>query len=418
MWFARDVPGVYNKEDWIRPGPRLPTGVPCFVGFLPRAAGLPDAPVALHRQDDFNVELRKRSWAGLLGAKSYLAAAVNGFFLNEGGRCYVAYAALDGPDAAALEKALAEPDALAAVKKALADAGPESVAAVRKALAGSGSLSDVDLIAVPDASLLTNAAAVGVQQAALEHCREHAGRMAILDVLPVEEKDAAKRQTAAVKAVKEQSAALAAGAAEPENGALYYPWIKTYEGTFVPPCGHVAGIFSRSDARVGVFKAPANEEVKGALDLEFRVDDATQGELNPKGVNCLRAFKGRGIRVWGARTLSPGSEWRYVNVRRLFLTLRRWIDLNMGWAGFEPNTPELWVRIERELGSYLFDLWNAGALAGQTAEEAFYIKCDAETNPPQAEDAGQVITEIGLAASAPAEYVVVRVVHHTGVAPR
>jgi phage tail sheath protein FI len=173
----------------------------------------------------------------------------------------------------------------------------------------------------------------------------------------------------------------------------------------------VGGIFARTDARVGVFKAPANEEVFGVLDLDANVDDGVQGQLNPEGVNCLRAFPRRGIRVWGARTLSRDLNWRYVNVRRLFLTLRRWIDLNMTWANFEPNEPRLWVRIQRELTTYLNRLLQDGALKGATPAEAFYVKCDSETNPPELREVGQVVTEIGLAPQSPAEFIVVRIIH-------
>ena len=122
--------------------------------------------------------------------------------------------------------------------------------------------------------------------------------------------------------------------------------------------------------------------------------------------------------MWGARTLSRDPNWRYVNIRRLFLTLERWIELNMGWANFEPNVPQLWVRITRELNSYLSELWRAGALAGQTAGEAFYVKCDHETNPSEALEDGEAITEIGLAPGTPSEFIVVRIVHHTAVEPR
>jgi phage tail sheath protein FI len=179
----------------------------------------------------------------------------------------------------------------------------------------------------------------------------------------------------------------------------------------LPPCGHVAGIVARTDARVGVFKAPANEEVLGILDLDRPIDDAVQDALNPEGVNCLRSFPGRAIRVWGARTLSRQPEWLYVNVRRLALTLRRWIDLNMAWATFEPNTPRLWVRIQRELTAYLTTLWRDGGLLGDVPEQAFYVKCDGETNPSELREQGSVVTEIGLAPSSPAEFVVVRIVH-------
>jgi phage tail sheath protein FI len=212
--------------------------------------------------------------------------------------------------------------------------------------------------------------------------------------------------------------------AEPVNGALYYPWIKINKGQLIPPSGHIAGIYSRSDSKVGVFKAPANEEVRGALDLGVRIeskitiDNRIQDQLNPEGINCLRAFPGRGIRVWGARTLSRDPDWRYVNVRRLVLTLNRWIEMNMAWAAFEPNTPQLWVRLKRELNTYLTELWRAGALFGQTAEQAFFVQCDSETNPPQIREAGQAVTLIGLAPLRPAEFLIIRIVHHTGVEPR
>src|SRR5262249_11133701 len=156
------------------------------------------------------------------------------------------------------------------------------------------------------------------------------------------------------------------------------PWIKAPAGEgalrSIPPCGHVAGVYARTDDEVGVFKAPANQEVFGILDLDVAVDAEAQDELNPEGVNCLRALRGRGIRAWGARTLSRQPEWRYVNVRRLFLTVRRWIDLNMPWAAFEPNNARLWVRINRELRTYLGRVWQQGGLAGRTESEAFYVK--------------------------------------------
>ena len=146
------------------------------------------------------------------------------------------------------------------------------------------------------------------------------------------------------------------------------------------------------------------------VDVDPLVEADAQAELNPEGVNVVRVFPGRGIRLWGARTLSRQDEWRYVNVRRLFLTLRRWLDRNMTFAAFEPNGPRLWIRIRRELTVYLTDLWLDGALAGSTPDEAFFVKCDAETNPPDGREAGQVVTEIGLAPSAPSEFIVVRIV--------
>src|SRR5262249_47204523 len=193
------------------------------------------------------------------------------------------------------------------------------------------------------------------------------------------------------------------GLAEPINAALYHPWVKVASPganlRSVPRCGHVAGIFARTDARVGVFKAPANAVVVGVLDLDPVVDTDAQRELNPEGVNCLRALPGRSIRVFGARTLSRQDEWRYVSVRRLVLALRRWLDRHMAFVTFEPNGPRLWVRIRRELTIYLTQLWQDGALAGATPDEAFFVKCDVATNPPESREIGGVVTEIGLAPS-------------------
>jgi phage tail sheath protein FI len=245
-----------------------------------------------------------------------------------------------------------------------------------------------------------------VQRHAVAHCAKQGDRLAILDAL----------LGSRVDTLLKQRDDILLGQAEPVSATLYYPWLRTLEGRLVPPSGAVAGIFARTDARTGVHKAPANEAVTGVRDLEPDVDAATQDKLNPEGINCLRAFPGRGIRVWGARTISRDPSWRYVNVRRLVLTLRRWIALNMTWAGFEPNRPGLWVRIERELRGYLTQLWRAGALSGDTPEAAFYVKCDAETNPPERRDSGEVVTEIGLAPNPPAEFVVIRIVQREGVA--
>lgn len=393
MEFVDQAPGVYKSEVFLQLASRLRTGVPGFVGFVSvldddqraRTGAAFSRPIALYRRGEFESNFTAYT-------EGYLADAVTGFFLNEGPLCYVVAVELNKPlDAKARASAL---------KDALDSLAP---------------LTDLDLIAVPDATLrLSNeepqvySFSLNLQREVLQHCATNGGRMAILDALPGQDADA----------VTGQRDSITTGLSEPINGALYYPWIKTYEGKLIPPSGHIAGVFARSDARVGVFKAPANEELKGALDLELLVDNTMQGPLNSQGINCVRAFPGRGIRVWGARTLSHDPNWRYISIRRLFLTLQRWIDLNMGWANFEPNMPQLWVRITRELNSYLSELWRAGALAGQTADEAFYIKCDRETNPADALEAGQTITEIGLAPSTPSEFVVVRIVHHTAVEPR
>ena len=379
-------PGVYRQEVFLKPPPALQTGVPAFVGFAgppPGGNARINQPVALTRKEEFAASFSTPDG-------SFLADAIAGFFDNGGLRCYVV----------------------------AADAGTNPVQGLVNAIAALAPLEDMDLVAVPDASALLNTdktpdkPSIGrVQAEMLAHCAHQGNRFAILDSLP----------GASVDDVIDQCKQLLVGQQEPVNGALYYPWLITsIRPGSVPPCGHVAGIYGRSDAKTGVFKAPANEEILGVLDLETQIDNGVQDKLNPARVNCLRAFPGRGIRVWGARTVGsvPADlDWLYVNVRRLFLTVRRWIDLNMGWATFEPNDARLWIRIQRELTIFLAKLQSYGALKGATPAEAFYVKCDGENNPPDLRDLGQVVIEIGLAPLAPAEFIVVRIIRSAGSTP-
>lgn len=246
-----------------------------------------------------------------------------------------------------------------------------------------------------------------MQAAVLKHCDELGDRFAILDSPP----------GVRTNNVQKHPEKLRQQGVSGTTGAVYFPWIdvgkrdKNGKVKYVPPCGHVAGVYARSDQRVGVHKAPANEILEGVLDLEVNLTNTEQGELNPFGINCLRAFPGRGIRVWGARTLSNDPAWTYVNVRRLFLTVGRWIERNMPGVTFEPNDSRLWARIVRELTAYFNDLFRRGALKGRITREAFYVKCDGETNPPEAIDGGKVVTEIGLAPSVPNEFIIVRLIH-------
>jgi phage tail sheath protein FI len=176
----------------------------------------------------------------------------------------------------------------------------------------------------------------------------------------------------------------------------------------------MAGIWARSDDTRGVHKAPANEVIRGAIDLELLLTKGEHDQLNNQGVNCIRAFPGRGIRVWGARTLSSDSSWRYINVRRLFNYIEESIWDGTQWVVFEPNDPALWGRVIRTVSSFLLRTWREGALFGATPEEAFYVKCDSETNPPDVIDAGQLIVEIGIAPVKPAEFVIFRIAQFSG----
>jgi phage tail sheath protein FI len=207
------------------------------------------------------------------------------------------------------------------------------------------------------------------------------------------------------------------------RAALYYPWIEIADMTgnngrtrLVPPSGHMAGVYARTDATRGVHKAPANEIVRGALGLEVVVTKGEHDLLNPKGINVIRTFPGRGIRVWGARTLTSDPAWRYVSVRRLFSMIENSIENGTQWVVFEPNDPFLWGRVRRDVNAFLTMVWRSGALFGVTPDQAFYVKCDAETNPPEARDVGQMVVEIGIAPVKPAEFVIFRVSQWSGEA--
>jgi hypothetical protein len=360
------TPGVYREDVFLPPTDELRTGVPAFLGYA--ETGEVNSPQTLTLWSQFEEKL------GAPLEEGYLAGAVRGFFGNGGEMCSVVR----------LDDALSAQDAL------------------RKGLEALEPLNTIDLVCAPDVMASSDQEAT-LQQMVLEHCEKAGDRFAILD----------SPQEATVDEVLSRRREL-----HGTNGALYYPWVKVLDGEtvaedFLPPCGHVAGVYARSDQRVGVHKAPANEILEGVLDLEADVTDAQQSRLNPVGVNCLRAFPGRGIRVWGARTLSNDSAWIYVNVRRLFLTAGRWIERNMAGVVFEPHDQRLWTRIVRELTAYFNDLFQRGALKGQTVQEAFYVKCNAETNPLEVRDAGMVVTEIGLAPTVPGEFVVVRIIHGT-----
>jgi phage tail sheath protein FI len=203
---------------------------------------------------------------------------------------------------------------------------------------------------------------------------------------------------------------------------VYYPWIEVANPVatngdktiMVPPSGHMAGIWSRVDESRGVWKAPANEVVRGALNVELNITKSEQGLLNPIGINCIRPFGTQGIRVWGARTLSSNTDWTYINVRRLFNMIETTIMNGTQYAVFEPNDVTLWEGLKRTVGAFLRGLWRDGALFGATAEQAFYVKCDEETNPPESIDQGKVVVEVGIAPVKPAEFVIFRIAQIKG----
>ncbi len=195
--------------------------------------------------------------------------------------------------------------------------------------------------------------------------------------------------------------------------ALYYPWIGVLDPNnllrFVPPCGHVAGMYARVDQQVGVHKPPANEVLQSVHSLSVVVDDTTHGMMNTVGVNVIRALKGQGIRVMGARTMSSDSLWRYINVRRLIIMIEEAIETNTHWMVFESSNYSLWADNRRIITAFLTRLWRRGMLDGATANAAFRVTCDETTNPPNERDKGLMITEIGLQPPWPAEFVIIRI---------
>jgi phage tail sheath protein FI len=203
-----------------------------------------------------------------------------------------------------------------------------------------------------------------------------------------------------------------------QYAAFYFPWIMVYnpltkQDSKVPPSGHIVGIYAKTDVERGVFKAPANEVVVGARSVEFQITEHEQGILNPKGVNCIRVFPERGILVWGARTSSSDSSWKYINVRRLFLFLEESIDEGLQWVVFEPNDEKLWARVEQSITQFLTTQWRNGALMGSTPKEAFFVKVDRTTMTQDDIDNGRLICLMGVASVKPAEFVIFRIARDT-----
>jgi phage tail sheath protein FI len=292
-------------------------------------------------------------------------------------------------------------------------AGSESA---RRGIGGLAIAEDVTIVLVPD--LITAATKAdgsidlgmwkAVQTSLISHCEQYTNRMALLDAPP----GMGPQQ---IKEWRSETAMYDSAFA-----AFYYPWVKvenpvgtaTDREILIPPSGHVAGMWARTDATRGVWKAPANDTLRGVLDIERTVTQNEQSLLNPIGINCIRPFGVRGIRVWGARTLTSDTDWQYINVRRLFNMVEKTILDGTQWAVFEPNDVPLWEGVKRTLNAFLRGLWTDGALAGSTPDQAFYVKCDADTNPPESIDAGKLIVEVGLAPVKPAEFVIFRIAQH------
>jgi phage tail sheath protein FI len=321
--------------------------------------------------------------------------------------------ALAKPDKGAVELSAPEPEPEPPSTEALGADDYVGDAADRTGFSGLEAVDEVTIVSVPDLMAAYEQGAIdletvkAVQLAMISHCELMGNRIAILDAPP----------NLSPQQVKEWR--VNGAGYDSKFAALYWPYVKVFDpasGTnrFVPPSGHMAGIWARNDDTRGVHKAPANEVVRGAITLQSTITKAEHDLLNPVGINCIRTFPGRGVRVWGARTLSSDPAWRYLNVRRLFNYLEDSILLGTQWVVFEPNDPALWARIRRTISAFLINEWRKGALFGLTADEAYFVKCDSETNPAEGIDAGQVVCQIGVAPVKPAEFVIFQLSQFSG----
>lgn len=283
-------------------------------------------------------------------------------------------------------------------------ADPDNTAIKATGLEALAEIDDIAIVAAPDSGAM--AEPVAAAQALVAHAEACRYRIAVVD----------GPRNSSINEIREFR-----GQFDSKYAALYHPWIEVLDPLapsapgipqprlLLPPSGFVAGIYARNDIERGVHKAPANEIVRGLTRFEANINKPRQDVLNPEGVNCLRFFEGRGNRVWGARTMSSDPEWKYVNVRRLFIYLEHSIDKASQWAVFEPNNERLWGNIRRTVEDFLFILWRDGALLGSKPEEAFFVRCDRSTMAQNDLDNGRMICLIGVAPVRPAEFVIFRV---------
>ena len=385
------APGVYVEEVPSGPKPIQPVGTrtAAFLGKAPEDGAHLGEAVAVDNWSQF-----VREFCGEKTVSTPLAHAVFGFFQNGGSRCYVVNLETD------------------------------SLTGGGKAKAGLDLLETLDEVKIVAAPGYTSP----VQQSdLLTHCENMRDRVAILE---------GPEKVDSIELLTRVGTTLADGEkpaeGQPKNGcaprrsqggygAFYFPWLvvkdpldKRTRMVTVPPAGHIAGIYARSDAARGVQKAPGNEQVRGAVNVSYAVSRAEHDVLNPAGVNCIRLFSREGVVLYGARTVASDPEWKYLNVRRLFNMIEESIALSTRWVVFEPNDPMLWNSIVRDVRAFLMMLYRDGALMGRTPEEAFFVHCNEETNTRESIDLGLVVTRIGIAPVKPAEFVVFRIGQSSG----
>ncbi len=375
------APGVYIEEvqSGARPIQAVGTSTAGFIGVAPGKNAPKQTAVRINNWQQFVKTFLDEPGKEEPTELTDLVRAVYGFYQNGGTTCYVVNIGKSAPLAGG------------ATKK-------------REGLQLFEEIDEIAIVAAPGYTSKVDCDAL------LTHCEKMKDRFAVLD---------APKSVASIDAFLTEDTAKNIAPRMSKNGfgAVYYPWIKVADFTAqemdlktVPPSGFIAGIYARVDGTLGVHKAPANELIKGAQGLAYNMTQDEIGDLNDNCINCIKNFPGEGIKVWGARTRAGASSvWKYVNVRRLFNMIEESIVESTSWVVFEPNDFTLWNTIKRDVSAFLTMLWRQGALFGRTPEEAFFVKCDEETNPPEEIDAGRVIIEIGIAPVKPAEFVIFRI---------
>jgi hypothetical protein len=369
-------PGVYVEEMKIgtKPIEGVSTSTAGIVGVT--AKGPLNMPTMIASFKEFS-----RLFGGYLDEDyredRYLPHAVEGFFQNGGKRVYVSRIEVtNGSCRDASYIGVCDPE-------------PHK----RTGLQTLKNIDEVSIIAVPGGT------SRAIQHAMISQCEQMKDRFAVLD----SEKDSDPDK------IQEQRSRY-----DSKYAALYYPWLVIRDpfssgAISIPPSGHICGIYARSDMNHGVHKAPANENIIGVNGLERRITKVKQDALNLIGINCLRAFRGRGIQVWGARTTSSDSLWKYVNVRRFITYLEESIEVGTRWVVFEPKDEKLWARVKQSITQFLTREWRSGALMGVTPEETFFVKCDRATMTQDDIDNGRLIAVIGVAPIKPAEFIIFRI---------
>ena len=282
---------------------------------------------------------------------------------------------------------------------------PDAEPGNKRGLTAFNDVDEISIVYAPDAHILTEDVRKTLFEDILSQCENLKDRFAIIDAKENEPNIDNLRIDSIIRPSK--------------YGAIYYPWIRvldplTEQLKYIPPGGAIAGIYARSDNERGVHKAPANEIVRGANDLKFNLTKAEQGLVNPRGINVIRSFNGRGILVWGARTCIIDPLWKYINVRRLFIYIEKSIEKGTQWVVFEPNNEKLWARVVATITQFLTGVWRDGALMGTKPEEAFFVKCDRSTMTQDDIDNGRLICVIGIAPVKPAEFVIFRIAQWAG----